>query len=469
MMMTGEQYKESLRDGRRVFIEGQLVTDLPNHPVFKVPVDIAASLYDHHYDPDPNAIRGTIRTLRSVEDLRRHASKMDEEDILLEVTSASIMTLLTAASRIEDRLPDKAERIRAWVKDAQARDVRIVQCITDAKGDRSKRPGEQDDPDSYLHVVEQRPDGVVIRGAKLHITAASLAHEMMTIPTKSMKKGEEAYAIACMVPVNAPGVRIVDVDYAPRHQDPRRFPITSRKHMPDSFVIFDDVFVPNERIFLNGEIDLAGTFAHSLGLWERIGGLSAMANGYDKMVGFAQLVAEANGLEKIAHIKEKISSMIINATMVRACLEAAIENCTITSDGSAIPHELYTNAGKYFGAVNHMVMVRDLHDISGGSLQTAPSPADLENGEVGHFIRKYMSTKQSVDGDYRTKLFHAIYDLTAGAGGSWWSIAMMHSGGGLYAQRIVSSSRYDMEHAKRLALATAHLDDHPGSPLSQAS
>jgi len=458
-MMTGEQYKQSLRDGRRVFLEGDLIEDMPNHPVFKVPVDASAKLYDRGYDPTPGAVRDTMRTMKTPEDLRHHASGGDEHDMLLGVTSASMMTLLTAADRIEAKLPDNAARIRAWVKDAQARDIRIVQCITDAKGDRSKRPSQQEDADAYVRVVERRADGVVIRGAKLHITAASLAHELMTIPTKAMKAGEDDYSIACVVPLNAPGVKIVDVDYAPRHKDQRRFPISSRKHTPDSFVIFDNVFVPNERVFLDGHPELAATFAHSLGLWERLGGLAGMANTFDRLVGFAQLIAEANGLEKVPHIKEKISGMMINATMVRACLDAAIDQCNYTADGQAVPHELYTNAGKYYGAANYPNMVRDLHDISGGSIQTAPSISDLENEEVGHLIRKYMGTKQSVDGAYRTKLFHAIYDYTGGAGGTWAMIANLQSGGGLYAQRIVTASRYDVEEAKRLALQTAHIEE----------
>jgi 4-hydroxybutyryl-CoA dehydratase/vinylacetyl-CoA-Delta-isomerase len=458
-MMTGQEYRESLRDGRRVFLEGDLVEDLPTHPVFRTPVETAARLYDKTYDPSPGAIRATMRTMSTPEDLRHHAHGDDDHDMLLGVTSASMMTLLTAADRIEERLPDNAARIRAWVKNAQARDIRIVQCITDAKGDRSKRPSQQEDPDAYVRVVERRADGVVIRGAKLHITAASLAHELMTIPTKSMKAGEDDYSIACMVPLNAPGVKIVDVDYAPRHKDERRFPISSRKHTPDSFVIFDNVFVPNERVFLDGHPELAGTFAHSLGLWERLGGLAGMVNTFDRLVGFAQLIAEANGLEKVPHIKDKISGMMINATMVRACLDAAIDQCHYTADGQAVPHELYTNAGKYFGAANYPVMVRDLHDISGGSIQTAPSVADLENDEVGHLIRKYMGTKQSVDGDYRTKLFHAIYDYTGGAGGTWAAIANLQSGGGLYAQKIVTASRYNVEEAKRLALKTAHIEE----------
>jgi len=130
-------------------------------------------------------------------------------------------------------------------------------------------------------------------------------------------------------------------------------------------VIFDDVFVPNKRVLLNGHPELAAVFAHSLGLWERLGGLEGMASGYDRLVGLAQLIAEANGLEKVAHIKEKISEMMINASLVRATLEAAIEKCHVTSDGSAFPDELYTNVGKYHGAANYSLMVRHLHDIAG--------------------------------------------------------------------------------------------------------
>ena len=146
----------------------------------------------------------------------------------------------------------------------------------------------------------------------------------MTIPTKSMKAGEEEYAIAAMVPVNAPGVKIINTTYAPRHEDTRDFPVSGKRSTPEGFVIFDDVFVPNERIFLDGEVSSAALFAHSLGLWERLGGLTGMADGADVMVGLAQLIAEANGLAGQAHIKEKISEMIIHATVVRACYEAAI-------------------------------------------------------------------------------------------------------------------------------------------------
>src|ERR1700691_3175459 len=426
-MMTGQQYKKSLDDNRETYFEGERVRDIVNHPLLGECVSRIAEGYDKFYSPEPGAVSPLMRIPRSANELRDRIPLLLESDIVANVTYQSIMTLTTAATRIADTLPEYAERIRSYVQAAQRRDIRIVECITDAKGDRSRPPGKQDDPDAYTRVVERRADGVVIRGAKLHITGASMAHDLMVIPTKAMKPGEEAYAIGCAVPVNSPGVKIIDTTFAPRHPDTRTFPVSAKIHMAEGFVILDNVFVPNERIFLDGAVQQAAVFAHSLGLWERLGGLSAMAEEGDhvvrlsamaeegdQLVGFAQLVAEANGLAGEGHIKEKISEMLIHAPLIRAALEAAIANCQITEQG-AFPDELYTNAGKYHGAANYNLMVRHLHDISGGSILTAPGVADLENEVTGPLVRKYMGTSNGIDGDYRARLFHAILHLTADA------------------------------------------------------
>lgn len=455
-MMTGEEYKKSLDDGRATYFEGNRIDDLAGHPLLGQTVDVVAQSYDRFYQPGEGAVSSYMNVPGSAEELR--ASIEEHVDLLTHVTYASIMTLLTAADQIGDVRPEGVKRIKEYVDYVQKNDLRITQCITDAKGDRSKHPGEQEDPDAYVRVVERHADGVTLRGAKLHISAASFGHELMVIPTKAMKPGEEDYSIGCAVPVNAPGVKIVNTTYAPRHEDTRDFPFSGNYHMPEGFVIFDNVFVPNERIFLDGETQYAAVFAHSLGLWERLGGLSAMANDADIMVGLADLIAEANGLSRVSHIKQKISDLIIHATLIRACLEAAISNCRVTEDGAAFPDELYTNTGKFQGAANYNLMVRNLHDIAGGSTMTAPSMLDLDNPETGELIRKYMGTKQSVDGLYRTKLFHAIKDLTADSYGGWKLVTNMQSGGGLYAQRIVTRGRYDMDNARAQALAAARLD-----------
>ena len=459
-MMTGEEYRVSLDDGRETIFEGEHVNNVATHPILSITVDSAAAGYDRFYKPEAGAVGDFMVVPGSAEDLREQVELHETVDLLTHVTYASCMTLLTAADRLADALPENAARIRAYVQEVQAKDLRITQCITDSKGDRSRRPSNQDDPDQYVRIVDRRDDGIVIRGAKLHISAASMGHELMTIPTKSMKAGEDDYSVACMVPVNAPGVKIINTTYAPRHADTRDFPISGQHHTPEGFVIFDDVFVPTERVFLDGHPEFAGVFAHSLGLWERLGGLAAMVRNFDALTGFAQLVSESNGLQKTSHIKEKISEMLINATLVRASLEAAIENCQITSDGAAFPDELYINAGKYHGAANWSLMVRHLHDIAGGSIVTAPGMADFENESVGHLARKYMSTMQSVDGLYRARLFHAIRDFTADGLGGWNAVTSLQAGGGLYAQRIVSRAHYDMDRAKRTALEVGGLNEY---------
>jgi 4-hydroxybutyryl-CoA dehydratase/vinylacetyl-CoA-Delta-isomerase len=457
-LMTGQQYKASLDDGRATFFDGERVDDLPGHPLLGIAVGHCADGYDWmiaHAVDGKSPLAGVPTTPAQ---LREKVDLVHQSGMMSHVTYTSIMTLATAAGRIQETAPKYIEGIQAYIEDAQKRDLRITQCITDAKGDRSLPPARQKDLDAYVRVVDRQSDGVVIRGAKLHITGASLGHDLLTIPTKAMKPGEEDYAIAAMVPVNAPGVKIINTTYAPRHADVRDFPVSGDNNYPEGFVIFDDVFVPNERIFLNGETGSAAVFAHSLGLWERLGGLSSMADGADQLVGLAHLIAEANGLGGEAHVKEKISEMIIHATVIRACLEACLMHAKTGPFGAVFPDELYTNAGKYTGAANYSLMVRHLHDIAGGAVVTAPSISDLENAEVGSLAKKYMTANADKgEGEYRTRLFHAIRDLTADSYGGWKNVTNVQAGGGLYAQRIVTRRHYDIERARQMALRAARM------------
>jgi 4-hydroxybutyryl-CoA dehydratase/vinylacetyl-CoA-Delta-isomerase len=457
-MLTGEQYKASLNDGRRVYFEGRLVEDQVTDPAHAAAVQATANGYDRFYSDAPDAVNPMVTAPRSREELKERIPILLELDMALNVTYQSLMTMLVAATRIGDAAPHLVERIQAYVDDAKRRDIRITECITDAKGDRSLPPHKQDDPDAYVRVVDRSDDGVVIRGAKLHISAASLGHELMVMPTKKMLPGEEAYSIACAVPVNAPGVSIVNTTYDPYGRDRRDYPISSRISCPDGLVIFDDVFVPYERVFLDGQYAQAAVFAHSLGLWERLGGTSVMVWQADELVGLAHLIAEANGLSKVSHIREKIDEMMIHATMLRAGLEAAIANARCTDEGFWYPDELYTNATKYQGAASFHLMVRHLHDIAGGATLTAPSIADLENPDTADLVEKYMQGSSAVSGEYRTRLFHAIRDLTADSFGGWHLVTNLQSGGGLFAQRLVTRKYYDIERARALALRVAGLD-----------
>lgn len=457
-MKTAQQYFESLDDGRRVFFQGKRVDSVVDHPRLVAAARWIGQSYDRFHSEDPTARSPLFTVPRSREDLGARIPLLREADIVAQTTFQCLLSLLTASSAVAKVDPVYKERIDAYYELATAEDWRLVECITDAKGDRSLAPSGQPDVDSYLHVMERRSDGIVIRGAKLHITGAALAHELVIMPTKQMKVGEEAYAVACAVPVATPGVTIVNTTYSPPPEAEEDYPFSRHENMPDGFVLLDDVVVPWERVFLCGEVQCSANFAHSLGLWERLGGTSFMADEADIIVGLAQLLAEANGLQSVSHIREKINGMIIYATLIRAGLEAALANVGTTEDGMVYPSELYTNTAKFYGAANYAQIVRDLHDIAGGAVVTAPSLADFDNPEVGGLLDKYMATGPDTAGRYRARLFHAVRDYTADAYGGWRTVTNIQSGGGLYAQRLVTRKHYDLNGAKEKARKAAGLD-----------
>jgi 4-hydroxybutyryl-CoA dehydratase / vinylacetyl-CoA-Delta-isomerase len=452
MTMTGEEYRASLRDGRRVFHNGQLVDDVTTHPRFRVGVDSIAKGYD---DSAPNCA-GESEALysfpRSVDDLRQRMALLSGWEVTRATTLESLLALQTVGEQMAVSEPQYHQRIADYVAFCRRTDRRCVQTITDAKGDRSKSPSEQDDPDAYLRVIEEDERGIVIQGAKLHISGAAIAHELVVIPTKRMKVGEEQWAVSCAVPVNSPGITILNTNPAPDERDFEYHPVSRRFGIPDGLVVFDHVFVPHDRVFLCGEVAFSASFAHALGLWQRIGGVARMADEADVLVGLAQLLAEANGLTSMHHIRDKIADIVIYAAMIRACLEAAIAAAETTEAGFVIPNEVYTNVAKYYGSAELGAMLRNIHDIGGGAILTAPLPGDLQNPETRALVDKYMRTTTDVSGIYRTKLFYSVRDLTADTYGGWWQVSSLMSGGGLHAQKLVARKNYDMARAKQQAL-----------------
>lgn len=457
-MRTGRNYRESLTDGRSVYLDGRRLGSVHEDPTLARAIDLVADGYQHWFGDGEGTSNPLLSQRPGIPALEESMTLLRTADELLDITRAAVMCLHTAAGRLGPDLDEYAARIARFTAYVRDVDQRVVLCITDAKGDRSKSPANQDDPDAYVRVVERRADGVVIRGAKLHITGGPVAHELLVMPTKAMHDGEEDYAICCAIPVNSPGVHIMARTATRAGGDPRDLPFSSAGALPDGLVILDDVFVPSSRIFLDGEVAQAGTFAHALGLWVRLSNLDGLVTDAETLVGLAQLIAEANGLGKIAHVRHKIADMITYATLLRAGLVASLTHATLDPDGLAAPNELFANAAKFYGAENYALMVRHLHDICGALVATMPSMADLDIPTAGPLLRKYLSTGDSVPGDYRAALLLAIRDFTAEAAGNRRAIEHLHGGGGLFAQRIVTRGRFDMAAAKHLALTRAGLD-----------
>jgi 4-hydroxybutyryl-CoA dehydratase / vinylacetyl-CoA-Delta-isomerase len=455
---TGKEYLASLQDGRRVYLRGARVDDVASEPGLREPAAEIADGYDRYFRPEAGAFHPMFEVPRSPEDLRDRVKMVFQADFTA-FNSAACLALLGASAALRGADPVYADRVQAFVTRCRTEDLRMAEVISDAKGDRSLSPSRQADPDAYLRVVERRPDGVVVNGAKLHITAGPLVHELVVMPTKRMKPGDEDYTIAFSIPVSTPGVSMVAVTHAPLGEDVRHFPISGRYAIPQALVVFDHVFVPNEVIFLNGEVELSATIAHSLGLWERLSGLAQMAEHADMLTGLAHLISVANGVPRAAHITDMISQMAIYATITRANLEAALTHAERTEDGMVKPNELYINAGKYYAAAEYLLMVRHLHDIAGASVVTSPSMADLDNPEIGPFVAKYLQGAEGVDARDRMSLFHAIRDLTADALAGWHLGSNISAGGGLMAQRLVTRNQYDMEAAVRLGRIAAGLKE----------
>jgi 4-hydroxybutyryl-CoA dehydratase/vinylacetyl-CoA-Delta-isomerase len=241
------------------------------------------------------------------------------------------------------------------------------------------------------------------------------------------------------------------------------FPYSSKPQHPYCFLVFDDVFVPWERVFLCGETGPTGGFAHSLGLWLRLDTAALQSDESDMLVGLAQLLAEVNGIEKMPHVRDKIAELILDATVVRAGFEAALSAAKMSADGYVAPDELYTNMAKYFATVNMPKAYAIVQDIAGGSILTAPMPEDMFESPTAEYLAKYMKASANHSGEYRMRLFHAARDLAADANAGRRQVTYMHGAGGLFAQKLVARRNYDMGRAKRLAIEATGLREDSGT------
>jgi 4-hydroxybutyryl-CoA dehydratase/vinylacetyl-CoA-Delta-isomerase len=459
------EYVESLRDGRVTFWDGERIDDITAHPRFATP--IANTAADYAYD-DPE--RGGILSYetdegdrahrifqipRTEEDLGRRVELMHNISIGTAVTGV-FMALMSVKDQVADVSPMYADNIERMYRHCRDNDLRGAEVITDPKGDRKRRAHEQDDPDLYVRIVDRSNEGITVRGAKLHISAASLIHELVVMPTKGMRQDETDYAVSFSVPVNAPGVKIINRSFAPNHPlSTFDYPASAKHNCPEGFVIFDDVFVPWDRVFLAGETKLASRLAQSLGLWERTGGVVEAVRQSQLFVGLAQLVSEMQGKDEDPIVQASIAELICYAENLRMGLEHACRNFERTPTGMVHPNVLAINTAKYYYAANFHQMVRHLHDLGGGLVLTLPSEADLRAEETGAYMRKYLHTKQGVDVETRMRVYNLIRDLTADSLGGWNLVVALQAGGGLTAQRFMMNRTYDIAAARASALRAA--------------
>lgn len=464
-LKTPQQYIESLRDGRVIYWEGERIDDITTHPLFKVPLELMCSDYEYNDErygelrryttEDGTQAHRVYQIPRDEQDLNTRVEMMRSAMSIGTAVSSVYMALMSVKDEVGRVNPMYAENIDRMYRYCRDNDLRAAEVITDPKGDRKRRANEQDDPDLYVRIVERRPDGIVVRGAKLHITAASVIHELVVMPTKAMKEIEADYAVSFSIPVNTPGVKIINRSFAPAELNSFDYPASSHHSCPEGFVVFDDVFVPWDRVFLAGEMQLAGTLARSLGLWERTGGVVESVKVSELFVGLAQLVTEMQGKDGDPIAQNSIAELITYAEMLRMALDYACRHFDRSPSGMVYPNVLAINAAKYYYANNFHATVKYLHDLGGGLTMTLPLEADLRNPESGKYMRKYLHTRPGVDVEARMRVYNMIRDLTADAYGGWQFVVALQAGGGLPAQRLMMNRTYNMAQAKQRALEAA--------------
>jgi 4-hydroxyphenylacetate 3-monooxygenase/4-hydroxybutyryl-CoA dehydratase/vinylacetyl-CoA-Delta-isomerase len=320
---------------------------------------------------------------------------------------------------------------------------------TDVKGDRSKRPHQQPDPDLYLRVVEKRKDGIVVRGAKAHNTVGPYADEIIVVPTRALTPEEGDWAVAFAVPADSPGIKLVIRSTAPRQRKFLKAPF-AEIGLSDSFTIFDDVFVPWERVFMCGEQQHAGRLAGLFATYHRHSYTGCKPGFTDVIMGAAAVVADYNGIARMPHVREKLSKLISVAELVYATGFAASVKGALSGSGTCIPDVVYTNVARYHAGVNVYHEYEILADLAGGLAATLPPEEDWYNDETAGLLEKYIMRAPGVSAENQHRCFRMISDLICSGYGGVMQIAGLHGGGSPVMETIAITQQYNIEDKKKI-------------------
>jgi len=341
--------------------------------------------------------------------------------------------------------------LRYW----QDNDICANCAQTDCKGDRLKRPHEQKDPDLYLRIIESRPDGIVVRGAKIDNTVAPVGDEIIAVPTRFMTDKDNDYAVAFAIPADTDGVKLVT---RPAYNYKRKYlqaPI-SEVGDAESFTIFDDVFVPRERVFMDGKNDprqtaFAGFLALLFAHYHRHSYTGCKPAVSEVLASAAALVAEYSGIEKEGHVRDKISHLIGTAELVFAAGQMSAYRAERSESGTWIPDEVLTNAGRRLAGEEIYNEFKIVADLAGGLCATMPYEEDFFSKEIGTLLNKYIMRNPKVSAEDQHKCFRGIENMIVGDLAGVMQVAGLHGGGSPQLETITMMGRYDLESLKNIA------------------
>jgi len=468
-LKTVGQYYDSLRQmSPTAYILGEKVTNVIDHPLIKGQVAAVAQTYELAQDSEykqrlvaeskliGSEVNRFVKLYESVDDLlvKVKTLKFLSQRIATCYMRCTGMDALNAAGVVTyevDRKYDTNyhERLLKYLKYVQENDLAVWSGVTDVKGDRSLRPSAQADPDMYLHIVDKTKDGIIVRGAKAHQSGSLCAHQGLILPTREMRESDRDYAVCFALPSDAKGVIHV---YGRGTLEDRAMEgidlgnVEFSKFCP--LVIFDNVFVPWDRVFLCGEYEFAGQLVRTFGDYHRHSHGGCKSGVGDVLIGAAAAIAEYNGVANASHINAKLVEMIKTCQTMYGCSLAASVEAKKSNSGVYLVDGVLANTSKLYKGKEYHEVSRLMIEIAGGLAADLPSDKDLHNPEIGHFIEKYLKGIANVPTEYRMRMFRLIEKL---AFESRDIVSNIHGGGSPEAHRITLLRDTDLEAKKKLA------------------
>ena len=480
-IVTGADYIRSLR-GRNlnVWFLGERVAEPVDHPVIRPSINAVARTYDLAVEPPELAtawssligrpVNRFLHVTESVEDvvaqnkMQRRLGQLTGTCFQRCVGMDAINSLFSVTHEIDEKCGTPyRRRFRDFLIRMQECNYVIGGAMTDPKGDRAKPPAEQSDPDMFVRIVERRPDGIVLRGAKMHQTGCLNSHWILVMPAMRMRPADRDYAVVAAIPVDHPGLTFI---YGRQSCDTRALEGgeidqgNARFSGQEAMVILDDVFVPAELVFMDGETEFAAMLVERFTAYHRRSYVCKTGLG-DVIIGAAALIADYNGVAAASHVRDKLVEMAhLNETIYGAGIAASHES-HVTPAGNYEPDELLANVCKQNVTRFPYELARLAQDLAGGLLATLPSEKDFANPETGPLLRKYLKGRDGVTAEERARVLRLIENMTIGRNAVGYLTESMHGAGSPQAQRIQIERQMNLEQKKGLARALAGIPEKP--------
>jgi 4-hydroxyphenylacetate 3-monooxygenase oxygenase component len=427
---TGQEYRESLRDGRTIYVNGERIKDVTAYPPFQGVIETIAGLYDLQHQPAhqslltyPSPANGKPVSLsfllaETVEDVDR---RVRAEEFRAEATfglmgrlpdfmNALVTDAAAAHEFIGEREPRFGENILRYYEQCRDNDLCLTHTLVDPQIDRSKGPAEQVDPEAALHFVRETDRGIIVRGARMLSTLAPFSNELWVGPFYPRKRGEEPYTLCFAVPMDTPGLKFICRE--PYHTGGRNVfdrPLSSRFDEEDALAVFDDALVPWERVFINGDIEASN---YILGRAPGYTLLQAVIRGTVKlrfMAGLACHVAEAIGRTAAPHVQAQLGELVANVELANGLVRAAAQD-VVAGRREGISLRALAATLWVFIPQAQVRAAEVIRQLSGSGLILTPTEQDFSNPEIAPYLEKYLQGKD-LGARARVQLFKLAWDM----------------------------------------------------------